>query len=274
MTNIDPLVRHQAVVEGVIADGQPSAIKHLYVDLGDDFWKSHGDDLDGVPVLSLPETLPVVVARLDGARGRVLDAGCGPNPAAAIVLAAHPGRTMVLLDIGWGTVRLAQEVARHQGAEMPGVVGDVEALPFRRDAFGALVCDDTIEHLPDDRAGVAELARVVRPGGQLVLATPNRHNLFVLRARLADRLRGRRLPASHYFRATSHVREYAWPEFERLVGSVARLRARAPVGWTGGWKTGLASRATAVRPFHRLSQMIVLDAEPLPVLDQPAQGRA
>ena len=75
---------------------------------------------------------------------------------------------------------------------MLGVVGDVERLPFRSHAFDALVCDDTIEHLPDDRRGVSELASVVRPGGMLVIATPNRYSLQIVWRKLRDRLASRR----------------------------------------------------------------------------------
>lgn len=257
-----PLARHQAVTPEVLAGGDPEAIKRLYVDLGRDFWEAEG--IDDVPVLSVPETHRVVESRLAGARGLVLDAGCGPNPALSIALGTTPDRTVVALDIGWGTVRVGREIAAGEGARLLGVVGDVERLPFRDGVFDALACDDTIEHLPDDAAGVGELARVLRPGGRAVLATPNRSDARVVRRKLRDRLRGVRRPDRAYYCSNSHLREYTWPEFERLARPAFRVRARYPVGWDRGWKGKVASAAVRVPPLRRLSQMIVVEAEPTP----------
>ena len=56
-------------------------------------------------------------------------------------------------------------------------VAVVNALPFPKDYFDAAVCLEVIEHVPvsDRSAAAAELLRVVRPGGAVVIATPNRH---------------------------------------------------------------------------------------------------
>jgi SAM-dependent methyltransferase len=257
----DPLLRHQATAPGVITAGDPAAIKQLYVDLGDDWWRARAGALDEIPVLSAPETRPVVASCLAETGASVLDAGCGPNPALSIALGSQPGRTVVSLDIGWGTVRVAREVAARNGVPVLGVVGDVEHLPFRDGAFPALACDDTIEHLPDDAAGVAELARVLAPGGRAVLATPNREDLRVVRAKLLDRMWGRRKPARAYYCSNSHLREYTWNEFERLANACFRVRGRHAVGWTGGWKCRLASTLVRTARLRRVSQMIVLEVE-------------
>jgi SAM-dependent methyltransferase len=257
----NPLAAHQAETVATIASGDPVAIKRLYVDLGDGLHSAYGDHLAEVPVLSLPETEPVVVKLFDGVRGIVLDAGCGPNPAVSVGIGRDPARQVVAMDIGLGTVRLARAVAERAGVRLLGLVGDVECLPFRDGAFDGVVCDDTIEHLPDDVAGVAELARVSRPGAPAVLATPNRHNVLILRMRLRDRLAGRGRPASAYFVSNSHLREYTWPEFERLVTGPLRIRGRAPVGWSGSRKRRALTRVVQRGPMHRLSSMIVLVAE-------------
>lgn len=239
-------------------------MKALYTDLGEQLWTNYGDDAGATPVFSLPETLPVVMERMAGVTGVILDAGCGPNPAASIALADHPDRRVVSLDFAHGTVRLARIIATAAGVSILGVAGDVERLPFRAGAFDGLVCDDTIEHLPDDSIGVAELARVTRSRGRLVLATPNRHNARILRQRLRDRLAGRRLPLRSYFLTDCHLREYTWPEFTRLVAAHTTVVGRAGVGWTGGWKSRLASSLTRLPAGRRLGAMIVLVGEPTP----------
>jgi SAM-dependent methyltransferase len=99
---------------------------------------------------------------------RVLDCGCA---------------------FGFMTRRLARRYAEVCGIDMdPGYVararrtvpsadirlGRVDALPWPQEHFDAAVCLDVLEHCPDPPATVAELARVVRPGGVLVVSVPHR----------------------------------------------------------------------------------------------------
>ena len=257
----DPLGRHQAEAPRVVASGDPAAIKRLYVDLGASFAAHHGDGEGEVPVLSAPETAPVVAGLVAGMTGLVLDAGCGPNPAVSIAIGRNTGLTVVAMDLGWGTARVARAVAGREGVKILAVAGDVEALPFRTGAFPSVVCDDTLEHLPDDRSGVRELARVLSAGGRMVLATPNRHSLHVLARRSGDLLRGRRRRPRDYYVSTSHLREYSWDEVETLLPRSLRLRRRAVVGWDGGTKRRLASAVAALPGLHRVAQMVVIEVE-------------
>ncbi|MBA2496377.1 MAG: class I SAM-dependent methyltransferase [Acidimicrobiia bacterium] len=261
---VDPLANHHEAAARVMPGRDPHAIKRMYVDLGADWWEAHADDLDAVPALSLPETLPVVAGLLEGVRGLLLDAGCGPNPMVSCALVATGGSDVVALDIGLGTVRTACAIGVRRGVRLRGVVGDVERLPFRAGAFDGVACDDTVEHLPDDGAGVGELLRVARRGAPVVVATPNRHNAYILRARLRDRLRGRRHPLEHYFVSSSHLREYTWPEVECLVGARTVVRARVGCGWerTSTRATArLASWLVRRSAARRFSSMIVVRAD-------------
>src|SRR5439155_8427560 len=54
----DPLERHRAQADEVLAGGDPAAIKQLYVELGQDLEAALATRLDDVPVLSFPETFP------------------------------------------------------------------------------------------------------------------------------------------------------------------------------------------------------------------------
>lgn len=54
------------------------------------------------------------------------------------------------------------------------VVGACEALPFTSNCFDTVLSHEVLEHVVDDRQTLAEIARVLRPGGRLVLFTPNR----------------------------------------------------------------------------------------------------
>jgi SAM-dependent methyltransferase len=254
--------RHGREVDEVLASGDPASIKRLYMNLGTFLEEDYGADVEAAPLLSRPETAAVVVRLLGGVRGTLLDAGCGPNPAVAIALARERGRTVVALDIGAGTVRLAVARADRAGVDLLGVVGDVEALPFRAGAFTGGVCDDTIEHLPDDVRGAQELGRVLTSRGRMVVATPNRHSIAVLRRKLTDRLRRRRLPPTAYYAAESHLREYTWRSLGRVLTPHLVVREKAGVGWSGGWAHRLASRVVTVPGPRWFSRMLVVVVEP------------
>jgi SAM-dependent methyltransferase len=258
----DPFARHAADVREWPVAGDPRMVKESYRRLGTYLDDRYGGGEDDPPVLSWPETAAAVTAAVPAGAERILDAGCGPNPAASHRL-ARPGRTIITLDIGLGTVALAVAGGRRAGATFCGVVADVELLPFRPGGFDAVVCDDTIEHVPDPAVAVGELAKSLRPGGVAVIATPNRHRLSVLTQRAGNRMRGRRPPASSYYAAGSHLREYTPRELEQLLGASFTVERFVPVGSS---LTSPASRAAGwlVRrgPFRRFTKVVVAVAHP------------
>ena len=73
------------------------------------------------------------------------------------------------MDLG---EKLLERVREKCGAET--VVGSVLELPFPDRSFDVVFCTEVIEHTTDPRLAVAELTRVVAPGGRLVLTVPNR----------------------------------------------------------------------------------------------------
>jgi SAM-dependent methyltransferase len=92
-------------------------------------------------------------------RGRVLDIGCGTKPYRRL----FPGATQYL---GTETKRTFT----------PGGQADVtcfgEALPFRTGAFDAVVCTEVLEHVAEPSDFLRDVVRVMRPGGVLLLTTP------------------------------------------------------------------------------------------------------
>lgn len=112
----------------------------------------------------------------------LLDAGCGTGLFSQV--GAERGAQVTSLDVGEG---LLAQVAKK--CESRRVVGSVMDLPFEDAAFDYVVCTEVIEHTTQPSRAVAELARVLRPGGTPVLTTPNRVWHFAIRVASALKLR-------------------------------------------------------------------------------------
>jgi SAM-dependent methyltransferase len=258
----DPFRRHRAEVETSIRSGDPAAIKQSYRDLGSYLHDAYGDGDQMPPQLSWPETAAVVAGAIPPEAVRVLDAGCGPNPATAIAV-HRPDRLVIALDIGLGTVRLACATGRARDRRLAGVVADVEHLPLRTGCLDAVICDDTIEHVPDDRAVVRELARCLRLRGVVVVATPNRLGLQVLYRRAKDRIRGRRLPPRAYFATSSHLREYTPGELGRLLAPDFVVDRFLRVGWAADSPAKrIANDVVRWWPFRLFTRVVVAVGTP------------
>ncbi|QNE17695.1 class I SAM-dependent methyltransferase [Kribbella qitaiheensis] len=126
--------------------------------------------------------------------GRVLDAGCGEGYGAELLRTAG-ARSVVGLDYD-------PTALHHIGKAYPQLrtlQGNLVQQGLADDSFDLVVSMQTIEHLWDQPAFVAECARVVRPGGAVVLATPNRLTF----------------PPGNWY----HTRELSGPEFVDLVAA-------------------------------------------------------
>lgn len=107
---------------------------------------------------------PLLDAAGVGPGARVLDLGCGPGVVCG--LAAERGALPTGADVSAGMVAEARR--RHPGLAF--VQADAVELPFGDGAFDACVGNFVLNHLPAPEAAVAELARVLAPGGSLALS--------------------------------------------------------------------------------------------------------
>jgi len=181
--------------------------------------------------------------RPPAARVRVLDLGAG-NGAVELALAADPSLLPVSVDRLWN--RLGVATHRRAGVPFRRVVAEAQALPFRSATFAAALNLETLEHLEQPVEAGREAARVLVPGGSMVLITPPRWR-WVLREDPHFGIRGlillppalqRRVAARRGFGAPHHY-------VHRIYGSarqIARLfpgctlartltRSRAPKRW-------------------------------------------
>jgi SAM-dependent methyltransferase len=65
------------------------------------------------------------------------------------------------------------------GSRLKSAIGDVRALPYADDSFDAIYSMGTIEHFDETAGAVAEIARVLKPGGRAIIGVPNRHDPFL-----------------------------------------------------------------------------------------------
>jgi SAM-dependent methyltransferase len=109
---------------------------------------------------------------------RVLEVGGGPGELAER-MQKELGADVSFIDISPRMVELARE--RGVNAE----VADVQALPFEDGVFDTVVAAWMLYHVPDIDRGLAEIARVLRPGGALVTVTTSVLHLIELRELVA-----------------------------------------------------------------------------------------
>jgi len=101
---------------------------------------------------------------LPTAKPRILDIGCGTGATLRILQAMGE---VVGMDRSWEALRFCQQRGDHRLA-----LGLGEKLPVATDSVEVITALDLLEHIADDGAAVKEFARVLRPGGVLLVTVP------------------------------------------------------------------------------------------------------
>jgi len=121
----------------------------------------------------------LVKRHLDGSRDlhrrTVLEIGSGRG-GFACWLAGQVQKPAMLLaaDFACTAVQKGKAFAQGRGvADIRWAIGDIQTLAHREGTFDTVISCETIEHVPDPRGALRELARVLKPGGRLYLTTPN-----------------------------------------------------------------------------------------------------
>jgi SAM-dependent methyltransferase len=132
-------------------------------------------------------TKGIITKRLVGNVSSILDLGCGWGRNLALLPRA------IGIDIEWPLLRTART---YLGNAVAAAAAD--HLPFRDAVFDAVVMTEVLEHLPSPARTLAEIHRVLRLEGRLVLSTPNKR-------------------VSRFARVPGHTREYTYEELKRLL---------------------------------------------------------
>jgi ubiquinone/menaquinone biosynthesis C-methylase UbiE len=91
---------------------------------------------------------------------------------------AQQGNTMTGLDLSREHLRLTTLHLQHEGLTGTAVHGDAENMPFPDNSFDVIYSCGALHHTPDFEKALSECARVLRPGGQFIIAVYHRDSLF------------------------------------------------------------------------------------------------
>jgi ubiquinone/menaquinone biosynthesis C-methylase UbiE len=109
---------------------------------------------------------------------RILDIGCGTGLFAVRALERFPRAEVWGLDLSDGMLRQGQARRQAAAGRFHLVQGDSERLPFADNTFDAVTCTHSFHHYPHQRRVVAEMHRVLRPGGRLLIIDGDRDRFW------------------------------------------------------------------------------------------------
>lgn len=104
----------------------------------------------------------------------ILDAGCGIGTYGLVL--ARKGNNVVGIDISADMVKVTKHWADKESLAYLPLAGNIERLPFKNNSFDICFCGYILHHIPNMERAVAELFRVLRPGGIISLIEPNGSN--------------------------------------------------------------------------------------------------
>jgi ubiquinone/menaquinone biosynthesis C-methylase UbiE len=234
-------------------------LRKRFSEVASDWAASYADpDVGALHVKNLMARQRFVIEMVEARvpRGaKLLDVGCGPGETAAKLM--QRGYEVWGVDIAQPMIRHAQERC---GAERFRV-GDIEQIPFPDSTFEGVLCLGVIEYLDADGAALREIARVLKPGGTAVIATPSAtcplyqmDRVGVVVQPLYDflkyRLRGRPWPVRPPQGFGRKYRRASWFSQLRSVGL-------EPNGWLCyGWGWHVSSVGTLVEFLARIVERL------------------
>ena len=204
---------------------------------------------------------------------KVIDVGCGAGRHSfeayrrGADVIAFDQNAEELADVDTMLQAMGQAGEAPKSAKAQVVVGDALALPYPDGTFDAVIASEILEHIPDDDAAIAELIRVLRPGGTLAVTVPRW---------LPERICWL-LSDEYHANEGGHIRIYRADELRsklvngglRFTGSAHAHALHAPYWWLKCAVGMENSEHPAVKAYHRL---LVWDMMSRPALTRAAEA--
>jgi len=116
-----------------------------------------------------------LVPTVDLENKRVLEIGCGRGGFACwLAVQLERPAEIVASDFVQTAIDKGRSFAVERGISgITWQINDIQAIPYSDESFDTIISCETIEHVPQPRRAIAELARVLKPGGRMFLTTPN-----------------------------------------------------------------------------------------------------
>jgi 2-polyprenyl-3-methyl-5-hydroxy-6-metoxy-1,4-benzoquinol methylase len=228
-TESGALAKHVEDAESVVVVGDSDFDRALaerleapFVDVNDElgtYYETRAHDLDELALTyEHPEAykrffyrarFKTVLAALDARPGeKVLDLGCGSGAYTRELV--RLGAKVTATEIAPTPLALAKRNLAELAEPVDFRLEDAQALDLPDGAFDRVLLTEVIEHVPQPERAVAEAARVLRPGGVLVVSTPSRFSPMNLAYDLKRRVRR--------YGFNEHLHELTPGSFRRLVG--------------------------------------------------------
>ena len=145
---------------------------------------------------------------------RLLDVGCGLGN--DLSRFASGGANCVGIDISPAAIKLAKQNFTHRNLSAEFLQMDGEDMSFEDNSFDIVYCHTVLHFTPDPEAMIKEIYRVLKPGGQAILMTINRHSWLYSLHRLA-KLKMDYMDAPVF-------NKYTYREFEEMLSPFSNVK--------------------------------------------------
>lgn len=128
---------------------------------------------DTAKPLNLAKRVKLISQFVDLPHSRILDGGCGAGE--YVEALGQAGADSFGVEF---VTEKVSEWQRRNPSDDRVAEGDLQRLQFEDKTFDAVLLNEVLEHVPDDRAALGEVCRVLKSGGTLVVFSPNRFHPF------------------------------------------------------------------------------------------------